>query len=169
MPIAVFDVHYRKDGIACAAAVSFHDFEDSAPAATYRRLLPIPAGYVPGDLYRRELPCILKLIEEMALPLEMFIVDGYVKLGERPGLGQHLYAAVEGRVPVIGVAKSPYAGADSIEVRRGTSQRPLHVTAAGIELETAGRAIRRMHGPHRIPTLLRLVDRLAREGRGSAS
>jgi deoxyribonuclease V len=169
MTIAAFDVHYREDGLACAAAVSFHDVGDSVPAATYRRLLPVPADYVPGSFYRRELPCILKLMEEMALPMEMFIVDGYVMLGARPGLGQHLHEAVGGRVPVIGVGKSRYLGAPCGEVRRGASRKPLYITSAGIPLERACGAIRRMHGDHRIPTLLRLVDRLAREGRASVS
>jgi deoxyribonuclease V len=164
MTIAAFDVHYREEGLACAAAVAFHDVGDSAPAAAYRRLLPVPADYVPGDFYRRELPCILKLVEEMAAPARLFIVDGYVMLGARPGLGQHLYEAFSGRIPVIGVAKSPYLGAHWVEVRRGASRKPLYITSAGIPLERACRAIRRMHGDHRIPTLLRLVDRLARFG-----
>jgi deoxyribonuclease V len=169
MTMAAFDVHYREDGLACAAAVSFHDFGDSAPSATYRRRLPIPAGYLPGAFYRRELPCILKLMEALDLPPELFIIDGYVMLGERPGLGQHLYEAFDGRVPVIGVAKSPYAGATGIAVYRGTSKKPLHVTAAGIAPGAAGRAIRQMHGPYRIPTLLGIVDQLAREEGISAS
>jgi endonuclease V-like protein UPF0215 family len=48
------------------------------------------------------------------------------------------------------------------EVRRGTSANPLFVTAVGIELVAAADCVRRMHGEHRIPEIVRLTDRLAR-------
>jgi deoxyribonuclease V len=48
-------------------------------------------------------------------------------------------------------------------VERGGSAKPLYVTAAGIAAETAAAHVAAMHGAHRIPTLLKLVDRLVRE------
>ena len=67
-------------------------------------------------------------------------------------------------IPVIGVAKTGFQGADVVAeaVLRGKSERPLWVTAEGIEVDRAARWIRQMHGPHRIPTLLKRVDRLCR-------
>jgi deoxyribonuclease V len=49
-----------------------------------------------------------------------------------------------------------------VTIRRGRSTKPLFVSAVGWELENAAAAIAGMHGPYRIPTLLRLADRLAR-------
>ena len=166
MTIAAFDVHYLEDGRASAAAVLFADFGASVPAAAYHRMLARSAAYRPGAFYRRELPAIRALLDQIAVPLDTLIVDGYVMLGSRPGLGRHLFEALEEKIPVIGVAKAFFEGAAAHEVHRGGSRRPLYVTAAGIDSLEAAASIRSMHGPHRIPTLLRHVDRLAREKAG---
>lgn len=51
------------------------------------------------------------------------------------------------------------------ELCRGASRRPLYITAIGSDYLTAAEHIREMAGDHRIPTLLKTVDRLARTGR----
>ncbi len=163
MTIAAFDVHYGEGGQASAAAIVFDDFGDSAPAAEYHRLMTRSSPYVPGAFYRRELPALLALLEQIAIPLDTLIVDGYVTLGRHPGLGQHLFEALECAVPVIGVAKSRFKRVPAQALFRGASRRPLYVTAAGSDVIEAAANIKRMHGPHRIPTLLQRVDRLARE------
>ena len=67
-------------------------------------------------------------------------------------------------VSVIGVAKTSFHDNDAaIEVARGASARPLYVTAEGIDVTRAADDVRRMHGAHRIPTILKRVDRLARD------
>jgi deoxyribonuclease V len=53
-------------------------------------------------------------------------------------------------------------GATAEEVIRGRSKVPLNVTAVGIDAAEAAECIRRMDGRHRIPTLLKRVDQLAR-------
>jgi deoxyribonuclease V len=176
--IAAFDVCYPADGGAWAAAVLFRGYRDATPAAEYTRFLPRVAGYIPGEFYRRELPCILALLEQIRPGPEEVIVDGYVMLGERPGLGHRLFEAMGGWIPVVGVAKSRFQGSNSkgsgfersgferfgaVEVFRGGSRRPLHVTSAGTDVRRAAENIRIMHGPYRIPTLLKRVDALARE------
>jgi len=102
-----------------------------------------------------------------AAPVRSVIIDGYVWLGAgRPGLGAHLYEALGQRIAVVGVAKRRFHGAgDAVPVLRGTSQVPLFVTAVGIDPSEAAEGVRRMHGGHRIPTLLKRVDRLSRDGR----
>jgi deoxyribonuclease V len=78
------------------------------------------------------------------------------------GWGAHLHEARG--IPVIGVAKTHFATAvDAVEILRGTSRTPLYVSAAGIDVTTAANWIAAMHGLHRLPTLLKQVDRLARE------
>jgi deoxyribonuclease V len=98
-------------------------------------------------------------------PLAAVLIDGYVWLDEAgsPGLGAHLYRALEERVAVIGVAKSRYRHPVAArEVLRGGSQRPLYVSAVGVDLEEAAAWVAHMHGEYRIPTLLKRVDQLCR-------
>lgn len=163
--ILATDVHY--DDVAdraVAAGLLFEAWTDPRPMRALVRRSAGLAPYVPGELYRRELPCLLPLVEDAMAAAEVttVIVDGYVDLGDRPGLGRHLYEALDGSVPVVGVAKNRYQGAAPVEVLRGTSSQPLYVTAAGMEATTAADRVRGMHGSHRLPTLLKEVDRLAR-------
>lgn len=160
--IAAFDVHYPSQGPARAAAVLFSVWEAAEPEAILSRPVPEPADYMPGAFYKRELPCLLALLDRFEALPSVMIVDGYARMGFRPGLGLHLFEALEGRIPVIGVAKSGFPGAAAKSLFRGGSRRPLYITAAGMPLPTAAGNIARMHGPYRTPTLLRQVDRIAR-------
>jgi deoxyribonuclease V len=163
MPIAAFDAHYLADGRASTAAILFNDYGDRIPVTEFHRIHAAAAAYAPGVFYKRELPAILALLDVIDMPLDTLIVDGYVMLGPRPGLGKYLFEALGSRIPVIGVAKSRFKGATAQAVCRGGSRRPVYVTAAGMAAEEAAARIQAMHGVHRIPTLLRQVDRLARE------
>ena len=121
--------------------------------------------YQPGEFYRRELPCIQAVLEKLKQPPTCIVVDGYVWLdgNHRPGLGGHLYKALDHEVPVIGVAKNPFKDTDHAkELRRGKSNRPLYITAVGVPIAQAVDSIGTMHGPHRLPTILRLADHLSR-------
>src|SRR5262249_35423559 len=118
---ACVDVDYR-DGHAIAACVLFRDWSDAKPAETIALRIEGVAPYVPGEFYKRELPCLLAVLEKVAEPAELVIVDGYVWLAEddRPGLGAHLYTALKERIPVIGVAKTRFASARrAVAVVRG--------------------------------------------------
>ena len=163
--ILAADVHYRK-AQAVAAGVLFETWADCAPCQVLLAQLPTAAAYEPGQFYKRELPCILALIEQLERLPECVIVDGYVHLGSErlPGLGKHLYDALEQRAAVIGVAKSRFRNTPAAaRVFRGGSRRPLYVTAAGIDPARAQNRIATMCGGHRIPTLLQLADRLSRQ------
>lgn len=162
--LACTDVHYQERS-AVAACVLFHQWGDASAARELRAEIDEVEAYKPGEFFRRELPCILRVIEGVKAPLEAIVIDGYVWLdgASRPGLGAHLYAALGEKVPVIGVAKTQFRGAGAfVTVLRGDSKRPLFVTAAGIPVNTAAGFVRAMHGEHRIPTLLKAVDRLCR-------
>jgi deoxyribonuclease V len=121
----------------------------------------------------RELPPILAVLSQVNVQIETVLVDGYVWLNRsRMGLGAHLHSALEGKIPVIGVAKSAWSGQPDqqandlgrrvLAVMRGKSKRPLFVTSVGIDVALAADHIREMHGPSRIPTFLAAVDRLVR-------
>ncbi|MEM7801557.1 MAG: endonuclease V [Chloroflexota bacterium] len=164
--ILATDVHY-KDGRAAAAALLFKNWDDPSPASTMIKEIASVAPYVPGQFYKRELPCIQALLLDVTERLETIIIDGYVTLGEmrKPGLGQVLYSALDQTVPVIGVAKKRFKGTPlECALLRGASQTPLFVTAAGLSLANAKINISAMHGPYRIPTLLKQVDQLCRSG-----
>ena len=66
-------------------------------------------------------------------------------------------------MPVIGVAKTAFAGASlAVPLIRGQSQKPLYVSAAGLEAARAVECVGKMHGEFRLPTLLKRVDGLCR-------
>jgi len=160
----VVDVAYGE-GAATAAAAGFSGW--SSDHTLFERVLTRELesdAYQPGAFFRRELPPLLDLLGSLPVVFDTLVVDGYVDLAEgRPGLGAHLRAALGGDVAVVGVAKSPFASAThAVEVYRGDSARPLYVTAAGLSVEDAADAVRRMAGPHRVPDILRRVDHLAR-------
>ncbi len=164
--ILAVDVHYG-DTEATVAGVTVDDISAVEPTSTHHLKVPVPAGYEPGQFYKRELPCIIKLIEHFSLDPDIIFIDGFVDLDsdQRPGLGRHLFEALNGSTVVIGVAKSPFAGTStSVETYRGASKRPLYVTAAGIEQDKARKIVESMAGSHRVPILLKLADRESRKG-----
>jgi deoxyribonuclease V len=162
--IACVDVDYREKE-AVAACVLFRAWTDADSASEHVERLPGVEPYRPGEFYRRELPCLLAVLRDVAEPLETVVIDGYVWLRDEdtPGLGGHLFEALGRSVPIVGVAKTRFAGASAEAVCRGDSRRPLYVSAAGMERVVAARCVQLMHGPYRIPTLLKRVDQLCRQ------
>lgn len=168
--IVCIDVDYREiDGKTCAVAagVVLQSWLAAEAVAEHVRRIDDVADYVPGEFYKRELPCVLAVLERVVQGVHLVVVDGYVVLDEAGtlGLGGHLHAALGGAVAVVGVAKNPFRGnGAAIEVVRGEAKRPLYVTAIGVEPQTAADDLRRMHGRFRLPTMLKRVDRLCRDG-----
>ncbi|MEZ4241753.1 MAG: endonuclease V [Myxococcota bacterium] len=160
------DVGYGDDDVANAACVVAADWTAPAPIDARVERVPGVADYRPGAFYERELGPVLAVlarVREAGVPFGVVVVDGYVWLDAegRKGLGAHLHDALA--LPVVGVAKRPFRGsAHAVEVHRGESARPLYVTAVGIDADEAAARILAMHGPHRVPTLLRLVDQRSR-------
>lgn len=162
--IAIIDVGYEESS-ALAACVTINDWADTTPITTQSLAISQVAEYVPGEFYKRELPCIQQVLAELESAPEIIVIDGFVWLDEngRKGLGARLFDHLGGNTPVIGVAKTSFATAtNALRVYRGATSRPLFVTAAGIDTNVAANAIRRMHGSSRLPTMLTLVDRLSK-------
>ncbi len=166
--IVAVDVDYRAHETV-AAAVAFEAWPAATATHELVERLPPAAPYVSGELWRRELPALLAVLAAVDAAIAprtvgTIVVDAYVWLPDgTPGLGARLHAA-RGACPVVGVAKTALHGdALSIPVLRGTSARPLFVTAVGIDARLAAAAIAAMHGPDRTPTLLRRVDRCCRD------
>jgi len=163
--IACIDVDY-KDHQAHVACLVFKNIKDAVPNRVYTIMVDEIHDYIPGEFYKRELPCILKVLEMVKEKITMIIVDGYVWLdaNSRRGLGAYLYIHLNEKIPVIGVAKNKFKGSNHLgEVLRGESQKPLYITAAGLNLKAAMEMIRQMDGEYRFPTLLREVDQACRD------
>src|SRR3972149_10446018 len=129
--IAAVDVHYTDGAAATVGAVVFSDFGDSVGCRTYTKGIPSVEDYVPGQSYRRELPCIMAILKAIEEEVDTVIIDGYVDLGKRTGLGLHVWKALGGKKKVIGVAKRNFQGSNAVKVFRRGSLRPLYVTLAG--------------------------------------
>ncbi|AXQ21848.1 endonuclease V [Acinetobacter wuhouensis] len=162
--IIVLDVAYTES-FAYVAGVVFEEWTSQCVAQTYTLKVQEIAGYESGQFYKRELPCLLALLQEVKEPIDLIVIDGYVTLGEdqHHGLGQYLYEALDCKIPVIGVAKNEFKGTPKYcEILRGQSRKPLYVTAIGIDLDVAKNHVKNMSGKFRIPELLKAVDRLSR-------
>jgi len=160
----VVDVHYAES-VAIVAGVLFEEWDSNEVLRTLTVEVSKIEPYEPGAFYKRELPCILELLQHISEELDLIIVDGFVKLGskEADGLGMHLYRSLEEKVPIIGVAKKPFSGTPKeYEIYRGESSKPLLVSSVGISLDESKELIEMMHGKNRIPTLLKRVDQICR-------
>jgi deoxyribonuclease V len=158
------DTFYKNIG-ATAACILFSDWADGDIIRQFVEQIKEVKPYEPGRFYKRELPCLLHVLDKIAEPIDTIVIDGYVWLDEKnsPGLGSYLYEALGKSLPVIGVGKSRFKDAKFAQkVFRGKSKRPLYITSVGINSGIAAGYIRKMHGKHRIPTMLKEVDRLCR-------
>ncbi|RQP23048.1 endonuclease V [Piscinibacter terrae] len=161
---ACLDVQYT-DTHAHAAGLVFWDWGSAQVQARFTSATAAVQDYQPGEFYKRELGPLMSIVDQLPPDIHTLVIDGYCLLSEdgRPGLGAHLHAAVRQRCAIVGVAKTAFLSAPSIEVLRGDSARPLYVTALGMPVSEAAQGVASMHGPYRIPTLLKAVDTLARE------
>jgi deoxyribonuclease V len=149
-----------------AAGILFRSWDSEERLSEAVETVEHVEPYQRGLFYKRELPCLLKVLGHFENRFHTVIIDGYVWLDadHRPGLGYHLYAAMERPISVVGVAKNPFRGSPHAErVLRGRSKRPLYVTSVGLDVRSAAKNIAAMRGYNRIPTMLKRVDRLCRD------
>ena len=160
MIIAV-DVHYLENK-AKAAGVTFCNWDDSEPLDIISSYTDNPLEYESGLFYKRELPCILNLLQFIDISkIHTIIVDGYVCLNNemKYGLGYYLYEHLGSKIPIIGVAKTAFHNNVAVvKVHRGKSDKPLYVSSIGIDIKDAAKNIQRMSGEYRLPKLLKLLD-----------
>ncbi|WP_347219932.1 endonuclease V [Chryseobacterium sp.] len=165
--IYAFDTYYYED-YANTVCIAFEDWTSDREVEIFTEQTPVTSEYESGAFYKRELPCILSLLNKIVLKEEdIIIVDGYVTLDNhgKIGLGGHLYEALQEKYPIVGIAKNEFTTPDSQRrtVYRGDSKTPLFVTAKGIDVDQVKYNLEQMHGPYRIPALLKKLDQLSRE------
>ena len=158
------DVYYRAEN-AIVAGITFTHWRACEPDRELVTWVSKVDSYEPGHFYRRELPGMLELLNQTDLLPGYIVIDGYVYLGpdEKPGLGKHLYDALNARSAIIGVAKNRFKDTPAeAELIRGNSKRPLYITSVGVSQMEAKQLISSMCGEYRLPTLLKKVDQLCR-------
>ncbi|WP_278380132.1 endonuclease V [Chryseobacterium arthrosphaerae] len=165
--IYAFDTYYYED-FANTVCIAFEDWKSEKEVETFIEQTKINSEYESGAFYKRELPCILSLLQKITLKSgDIIIVDGYVTLDNegKSGLGGHLYKALDEKYPVVGIAKNEFTTPDTERrsVFRGESRTPLFLTAKGIEVDEIKTKVEQMHGTYRMPTLLKKLDQLSRE------
>ena len=161
--IACFDVYYYKD-YAQACSIVFQVAPGEKVISRYCTAVKPFNDYIPGEFYKRELPCLLQVHARIKETINIIIVDGYALLGNgKKGLGGYLYEALDKKIPVIGVAKTYFKGCTNcIRVYRGKSIRPLYISSIGISPNFSAKLIGSLKGEHRIPEVLKEVDSLSR-------
>ena len=161
--IYAFDTYYYED-FAKTVCIAFEDWSSEQENEIFNEKTKITADYESGAFYKRELPCILSLLEKIQLKPNDII---YVTLNDegKIGLGGYLFEALNRKFPVIGIAKNGFSSPDSKrrEVFRGESKKPLFLTSIEIDVDDVKKNIEKMHGNFRFPTLLKKLDQLTRE------
>lgn len=165
--ILAFDSYYFENK-AKTVCLQFADWNDKIPAQIFSEIKEDVNEYESGAFYKRELPCILSLLNKINLDeVTIIIVDGFVYLDDeyKLGLGAHLFNALENRIPVIGVAKTNFAQINNLkrEVYRGESKKPLYITSVGVDIDEASAYVQSMYGQYRIPDLLKQLDSMTKE------
>ena len=83
--ILAIDVHYRPNTakVVCAA---LNDWKDGQASNYWIKYVDIAAEYISGAFYKRELPCIVQILEDIDLSqVTCIVIDGFVVL-ETPAM-----------------------------------------------------------------------------------
>ena len=178
------DTYYYKDR-AKTVGVIFENWEDSEPLKIVSTWSSSFGPYIPGEFFKRELPCIMDLIQKEVPDIKDYdciILDGLARLpgSSSEGLGLHLESELEKAFPgfridqdpmviggpaIMGVAKTKFKGVEedngTCKVLRGEAKNPLYTNTTWIKMSSSDAAdcLRKMHGQYRIPTLLKILDR----------
>jgi len=88
---------YYVGNKAKVIGVLFENFSDEKPLKIISKVVDGVAPYESGSFYKRELPCIVSLLEDLDVrDISLIVIDGFVYLdGDgRYGLGAGIYTSV---------------------------------------------------------------------------
>ena len=164
--IVVIDADYNEtEHSAHAAGVLAESILAEEAAGVVGAFVEGVGEYVPGQFFRREFKCVEAVMRKLeGQDIELIVVDGYADSGTgEKALGTFVFE--EYGVPVIGIAKNKYKKClvPNTEVNRKGCKKPLFVTSKGIDHGTAKEWIAKMHGEYRLPLLVKLADKAARD------
>lgn len=165
--ILAVDVKYNEKEKSAKAVGLLFNWEDEKQVKVITKSINEINQYKSGEFYKRELPCIKAIMEDLAhIEITAIIIDGYVFIDNNNGygLGGHVYEVYNKKISVIGVAKTPFfKNKETVKkIYRGKSKNPLYVSSIGVDLDYVSKKIQEMHGDYRIPTLLKKLDGLTR-------
>lgn len=173
--ILVIHVHFEDEKIAHGIGMLIPSitWSDKPLQVLYHRN-PNAGRTAPSETHMRLLPSMLGLVEQCP-KLSLVVMS-------RPGVGQRLYDATNGQVPVVSVGRGTRKPAfmkeqeardagiqgeeqgepaashnEDIEYAplfRGGSLHPLNISAVGMPLPDAVDLIKSMSGPARVPAVL---------------
>lgn len=164
--ILAIDVKYNEVEKTAKAVGVLFNWLDESPKETIEIIVKNIEEYIPGQFYKRELPCIKKVIEHTDIKqIDLIIVDGHVYVNNEKEYGLGGYVFKEYGIPVVGVAKTPfYKNKETVvEIYRGDSKQPLYVSSIGVDKSKSAQKIKQMHGDFRIPTILKQLDTLTKK------
>lgn len=159
-----FDVYYYEN-FAIVGYVLFENEQSFEPFKTGQVRCDSIEPYISGEFYKRELPCLLKAIQEIKEPISLIYIDANVWLGkDKKGLGKYLFDSIDQNIPIIGVSKSCFNKKTELiqPVYRKSSKKPLYVSSIGIDIENACKKIQLMSGEFRLPKMIKLADSVCR-------
>lgn len=175
--IVAFDTYYYNGySYTVGGVFKFWGDKEVAYYVTSRRN-GIDADYKPGELYKREMPCIMQCLSMLNLDhIDTIIIDGFVWLSEdgktlTKALGARLQDEIfnkyQTKKTIVGIAKNKYHVdiPDCVEVERGLeSKKPLFITCSETCFtEHYAAHIKGMYGDYRIPNIIKAVDNRTRE------
>lgn len=119
--IAGVDVGLPRGGTAARAAIVVLDYANLEPIEQSVAEMPVSFPYVPGLLPFREMPVILKAVEQLSALPDIFFVDGHGYAHPRRfGLACHLGVWLD--KPAIGCGKSILVGeTEPLSGQRGSA------------------------------------------------
>lgn len=164
----ILDVFYNdigEESIAKVSGIRFQGIEQTEILSEHIVTVENVAPYESGQFYKREMPCLLAMLDKIDDPYDVIIIDGYVFLDgvSKPGLGKYLYDSLVVKKPIIGIAKNHFQDvSEDYAVWRGISKHPLYVTSVGMEVDEAKHLVANLAGKHRMPTMVTAVDQLGR-------
>lgn len=178
--VAGIDVGF-KDKKTTRAAVVVLNFPELTLKETSLGYTPVRFPYIPGYLSFREIPAIIKALEQLKTIPDIVLCDGQgIAHPRRLGIASHIGVITD--LPTIGVAKKKYIGTytepeqdkgswtllkDDHEiigavVRTRINVKPLIIsTGHRVSLESAIALTMRCVTRYRLPEPTRLADKLA--------
>ncbi len=158
-----FDVYYYEK-FAHVAGILFECGKEEKTIKKYTKIVYEVNPYIPGEFYKRELPCILSLLKDINETYDFILLDSYVYIKENhKGLGAYLYEYLDKTIPIMGLAKNHFKDVENYrELERGKSKKKLYITSAGIDLDFSYNLIKNMEGQYRLPDIIKEVDKLSR-------
>ena len=181
--VAGTDVGFKDNYRITQAAVAVLSFPELKLVETAITQIPTTFPYVPGYLSFREIPAILKVMEQLQLTPDLILCDGQgLAHPRRFGLACHLGVLLD--IPTIGVAKSLLIGKhETIAPEKGswkplidhdetigcvlrsrTNVKPIYISLGHkISLPTAREYTIKCLTKYRLPETTRWADKLSRK------